>query len=88
VKHAWVYDVMVAPVHRRKKLATAVMKLLLDHPRVRHARFVWLGTKDAQALYRSLGFMEKSALPPKPYATTEMVLSRGPDRAREERVDP
>jgi predicted FMN-binding regulatory protein PaiB/GNAT superfamily N-acetyltransferase len=76
VKQAWVYDVMVSPEHRRKKLGTAVMRLLLDHPRVRDARFVWLGTSDAQPLYGSLGFIERSALPPKPYPTTEMVLRR------------
>ena len=76
VKHAWVYDMMVAPAHRGKRVGTAVMRLLLEHPRLRDVRFVWLGTRDAQPLYRSLGFIEKSAMPPKAYATTEMVLRR------------
>ena len=78
IKHAWVYDMMVAPAHRRKKLGTAVMRLLLEHPKMRDVKFVWLGTRDAQPLYRSLGFIEKSALPPKAYQTTEMVLRRHP----------
>ncbi len=77
-KHAWVYDVVVAPELRGRGLGRALCGLLLDHPAVRRCRRVWLGTRDAQRLYASFGFVPRSALPPRPYATTEMVLLRGP----------
>lgn len=57
-KHAWIYDVWVAPDTRGRGVATALLRLLLDHPRVRDARLVHLCTKDAQPLYRKLGFIE------------------------------
>lgn len=77
-KHAWIYDVMVREGFRGRGLGTAVTRLLLDHPAVRGARFVWLGTRDAMPVYEKLGFIARAALPKKPYATTEMVLVRRP----------
>jgi N-acetylglutamate synthase-like GNAT family acetyltransferase len=44
---------------------------------VRGARRVFLGTRDAQDFYTRLGFVERSTLPPRPYATREMILQRG-----------
>jgi nitroimidazol reductase NimA-like FMN-containing flavoprotein (pyridoxamine 5'-phosphate oxidase superfamily)/ribosomal protein S18 acetylase RimI-like enzyme len=73
---AGVFDVMVAPAWRGRGLGDAVMRLLLDHPAVRGARRVWLGTRDAQKFYARLGFAEGRMIPPRPYATTEMVLQR------------
>lgn len=61
VRRAWIYDVMVAPGWRGRGLGLAVVRLLLDHPAVRHARKLSLRTRDAQALYRKLGFVEESA---------------------------
>jgi hypothetical protein len=52
------------------------MRALLSHPAVRGARVVRLGTRDAQSLYARFGFVPTSALPPRPYPTTEMVLRR------------
>jgi nitroimidazol reductase NimA-like FMN-containing flavoprotein (pyridoxamine 5'-phosphate oxidase superfamily)/GNAT superfamily N-acetyltransferase len=75
-KWAAVFDVMVAPAWRGRRLGEAVMRLLLDHPQVRHARRVWLGTRDAQRFYARLGFHEGRMIPPRPYRTTEMVLER------------
>lgn len=75
-KHAFIYDVVVAEHLRGRGVGTAVMKLLLGQPCLRRVRFVWLGTRDAQPLYRKLGFVEKSELPKRPYASTEMVLAR------------
>ncbi len=76
VKWAAIFDVMVAPAWRGRHLGDAVMRLLLDHPRVRSVRRVWLGTRDAQRFYERLGFREGRMIPPRPYPTTEMVLER------------
>jgi nitroimidazol reductase NimA-like FMN-containing flavoprotein (pyridoxamine 5'-phosphate oxidase superfamily)/ribosomal protein S18 acetylase RimI-like enzyme len=75
-KYAWVYDVIVAPVHRGKRIGDALMRVLLDHPAMRRARLVRLGTRDAMHFYAGLGFTETAALPPRPYRSTEMVLVR------------
>lgn len=76
-KYAWVYDVAVAAPVRRRGLGQAVTRLLLDHPAVRGCRRVLLGTRDAQSLYARFGFIPRAAVPPRAYATTEMVLLRG-----------
>jgi len=57
-KRAWIYDVGVRPDRRRQGLARFLLARLLDHPRVRSARSVLLGTRDAQPLYERLGFVE------------------------------
>ena len=75
-KNAWIYDVCVRNDWRRRGLGKALMKLLLDHPAVRGCRVVRLGTRDAQSLYEGFGFLPLSALPPRPYPTTEMLLRR------------
>jgi len=75
-KYAWVYDVVVAPAWRGKRVGDAVVRLLLDHPAVRGARFVKLGTRDAMSFYAKMGFVETASLPPRPYRSTEMVLVR------------
>jgi nitroimidazol reductase NimA-like FMN-containing flavoprotein (pyridoxamine 5'-phosphate oxidase superfamily)/GNAT superfamily N-acetyltransferase len=75
-KWAAIFDVMVAESWRGRRLGEAVMRLLLDHPRVRHARRVWLATSDAQSFYARLGFHEERLLPRRSYPTTEMVLAR------------
>lgn len=77
-KWGWIYDVMVLPGWRGRGLGSALVRLLLSHPRLRHVADVRLGTRDAQAVYRRLGFVEVSSLPPKGYATTEMSLRRAP----------
>jgi len=76
VKHAWVYDVVVAPALRRSGVGASVMRLLLDHPAVRGAAQVHLGTRDAQGFYARLGFVDAAALPPRPYASTHMLRAR------------
>jgi ribosomal protein S18 acetylase RimI-like enzyme/predicted FMN-binding regulatory protein PaiB len=74
-KLAWIYDVWVAEGLRGSGVGEAVMRLLLDHPRVRGAALVHLGTRDAQAFYRRLGFVESSRIP-RPYESTTMTLAR------------
>lgn len=80
-KYAWIYDVMVAPEWRGHGVGKAVVRLILDHPKLRHAAFVRLGTRDAQGLYAQFGFVEIDRLPPKPYHSSEMVLRRLPAAA-------
>ena len=75
-KYAWIYDVVVAEAHRGRGIGLAMVRALLDHAQVREASTVLLKTRDAQALYAKLGFVEVSQLPPKPYASTEMALIR------------
>ncbi len=76
VKYAWIYDVIVADAFRGKGVGDAIVRLLLDHPSVRGARFVKLGTRDAMEFYARMGFVESRTLPPRPYASTEMVRVR------------
>jgi nitroimidazol reductase NimA-like FMN-containing flavoprotein (pyridoxamine 5'-phosphate oxidase superfamily)/GNAT superfamily N-acetyltransferase len=75
-KYAWVYDVVVAAEWRGKRVGDALVRLLLDHPAVRRARFVRLGTRDAMTFYRKLGFVDAREPPPRPYPSTDMVLVR------------
>lgn len=56
--YAYVGDVVVAPEHRERGLGRALVRLLLDHPYVRHARRIRLVTKDRQRFYRHFGFDE------------------------------
>ncbi|MDB4969287.1 MAG: wecD [Myxococcales bacterium] len=72
-KYAWVYDVVVAPEWRGGGLGEAVMRLCLDHPRVRGAARVLLQTRDAQPLYHKLGFIDAADAPPRPYPSTSML---------------
>jgi ribosomal protein S18 acetylase RimI-like enzyme len=74
-KHAWVYDVIVAPELRGSQAGTALMRLLLDHPAIRAARFVHLGTRDAQTFYERLGFVESKTII-RPYTSTTMTLDK------------
>jgi ribosomal protein S18 acetylase RimI-like enzyme len=71
-KVAWIYDVVVDPAWRGRGLGEAVMRLLLDHPQVRGAATVLLQTRDAQELYRKLGFIEAAQSPP-PFPKTDML---------------
>jgi GNAT superfamily N-acetyltransferase/nitroimidazol reductase NimA-like FMN-containing flavoprotein (pyridoxamine 5'-phosphate oxidase superfamily) len=75
-KLAWIYDVIVAPAWRGRGLGQAVVRLLLDHPRVRGCKRVMLGTRDAQPLYARLGFVDKAALPPRAFTSSDMILVR------------
>jgi predicted N-acetyltransferase YhbS len=82
-KRAWIYDVMVAPSWRGKGLGEALMRLLLDHPAVRHTRGVCLTTRDAQTFYARLGFGDRETLETRkrPWPATEMVLFRSASQA-------
>lgn len=74
-RSAWVGDVCVAPAWRGRGVGIAVVRLLLDHPLVRDVDRVRLNTRDAQGLYRKLGFVETAGAVT-PYPSYEMVLRR------------
>lgn len=72
---AWIYDVIVRPSARGTGVGKRLFAFLLDHPAVRNARLVRLGTRDAMSFYRRFGFVDLSvAQAKKPYVSTEMVL--------------
>lgn len=68
---AQICDVIVRQDLRGKGLGKFVMQRLLDHPLVRRAHSVRLGTKDAMPFYERLGF--SSALPSSSPTTTLMT---------------
>lgn len=70
-RFGYVLDVIVRPDRRGRGLGRALMRLLLRHPALRGLCTIGLRTRDAQSLYRELGFTE-----PRPRGT-EMVLLRG-----------
>jgi predicted GNAT family N-acyltransferase len=74
-RHAWIYDVIVKRSHRGHRIGQTLMKLILDHPAVRHATDVGLATRDAQSLYGKFGFCDVQEVPPT-FPITRMVLKR------------
>lgn len=75
-KCAWIYDVIIAPKWRGKGVGQAMLRLLLDHPRMRTVAQVRLGTRDAERLYARFGFVPSEAVPARPYTVIEMALLR------------
>lgn len=53
---AWLCDVVVAPDHRGKGLARALVRTFRDHPELKELRRWLLGTRDAHGVYAPLGF--------------------------------
>jgi ribosomal protein S18 acetylase RimI-like enzyme/nitroimidazol reductase NimA-like FMN-containing flavoprotein (pyridoxamine 5'-phosphate oxidase superfamily) len=74
-RNALVCDVAVAKEWRGRGLGKAVVRLVLDHPAVRDADRVRLGTRDAQKLYERFGFVDVAA-EPRPYVSTQMIRRR------------
>ena len=52
----WICDVFVDQTARGQGIATALVKALIGDPRVQTLRRWALGTRDAHAVYRPLGF--------------------------------
>ena len=69
-RFAQIMDVAVHPARRNRGIGSALVALLLDHPAVRRARAVHLGTRDAQGLYERLGFAARGP------RHTQMILER------------
>jgi len=71
---AWLYDVIVRAGERKSGIGSALFGFLLEHPAVRRARVVRLGTKDAMPFYRRFGFVDiEESRATKPYRSTDMV---------------
>ncbi len=76
-KWAMVADVAVAPSWRGRGVGAAVMRLLLDHPRVRGVQFVRLATQDAQTFYERLGFVRTGEMLVRTHHTSEWMVWHG-----------
>jgi ribosomal protein S18 acetylase RimI-like enzyme len=74
-KFAYVADVAVRRDQRGSGVGRALVRLLLEHPALRGAHLVRLGTADAQGFYRGLGFVESSTLD-FGFTSTAMTLVR------------
>jgi N-acetylglutamate synthase-like GNAT family acetyltransferase len=62
-KSAWFYDVVVANEQRKRGLGSALVSMLLHHPKVRRVKKVFLGTRDADSLYLRHGFRYRNQVP-------------------------
>lgn len=58
-RHAYLADVVVHAAWRRRGIGTALVRFLLDHPRLRDVDQVTLATRDATRLYERVGFVER-----------------------------
>lgn len=74
-KFAYVADVAVRREFRGSGVGGALVRLLLEHPVLRDAHLVRLGTADAQEFYRGFGFVESSTLD-FGFSSTAMTLVR------------
>ena len=54
--YGYVTDVVIAPTHRRRGLGAWLTECMLRHPELQGFRRLALVTRDAEALYRKLGF--------------------------------
>tara|TARA_R110002096_G_scaffold350395_2_gene543496 strand:+ start:69903 stop:70946 length:1044 start_codon:yes stop_codon:yes gene_type:complete len=73
-KSAWIYDVIVDEQYRGNGIGYAVMKLLLDHPKVRNCQSVALATRDAKQFYEKFGFRTTGTYTPAGFS--HMLLTR------------
>ncbi|HWL14878.1 MAG TPA: GNAT family N-acetyltransferase [Opitutus sp.] len=64
--YGWLCDVFVLETHRRHGLGKALVRAVLDHPRLQTVRRLALGTQDAHGLYSQFGFT------PLPHPETHM----------------
>ena len=53
---AWICDVYVGEAHRKKGLAKAMVRFVLDHPDHKGLRRWLLATRDAHSIYSECGF--------------------------------
>jgi GNAT superfamily N-acetyltransferase len=67
-RFAWLADVFVRPDHRRKGLARAMVRFVLDHPDYATITRFMLATWDAHDVYAPLGFT--------PLSKPELLMER------------
>ena len=58
VRFAWIADVFVAPEHRGRGVARAMVRFALGHPDYADVTRWMLATRDAHGVYARLGFVE------------------------------
>lgn len=75
-RRGWISDVIVDPAWRGRGLGAALMRALLDHPRLRGCLSIGLRTRDGQPFYRRFGFTTDPL--PRPFSVAEMWLNRRP----------
>jgi GNAT superfamily N-acetyltransferase len=75
---AYLADVFVLPEHRGRGLGLWLVECVLAHPALQDLRSWGLKTRDAQALYRRLGFVE----PPSTVTFMQRPGGGGPDGSR------
>jgi GNAT superfamily N-acetyltransferase len=73
---AYLADVFVLPEERGRGLGRWLVQAVLDHPDLQGLRRWLLGSRDAQPLYRKLGFAE----PPPPFAFLERLDAQAYER--------
>jgi GNAT superfamily N-acetyltransferase len=56
IRFAWIADVFVAPAHRNKGIARAMVRFALDHPDHADVMKWLLATRDAHGVYATVGF--------------------------------
>jgi len=81
-RHAYVADVAVMKELRGRGLGAALVRLLLEHPRVRGAEFVRLGTVDAQPFYERFGFEAEEQVE-LPFPVARLLLRRATQQSGE-----
>jgi GNAT superfamily N-acetyltransferase len=54
----WLCDVFVDASFRGQGIGRFLVQAAVEHPEVRDLRLLLLGTRDAQELYRQVGFVE------------------------------
>ena len=75
-KHAWMYDVVIAPSWQRKGIGTKLVELLLDHPSIRNTYKIHLRTRDADRFYERFGFRKILDIPTSSSPSIYMVLEK------------
>jgi ribosomal protein S18 acetylase RimI-like enzyme/nitroimidazol reductase NimA-like FMN-containing flavoprotein (pyridoxamine 5'-phosphate oxidase superfamily) len=74
-KRAFIYDVVIESAYRGRGLGAALVRALLNHPRLRSARTVALGTRDAGTFYGRFRFVEEQECL-NPLGVTTMIRRR------------
>ena len=59
-RFAWLADVYVVPEHRKRGLAKAITRYILQHPECKTITRFLLITRDAHDIYKAAGFQELS----------------------------
>jgi len=75
-ERAWIYDVVVSPRFQRHGVGRSMLRLLLDHPAVRHVHMIGLSTRDAERFYEPFGFCTRAVRMRGELRVADMMLER------------